>query len=234
MIYCEASEWRRAKGKGGGVKTFDYGDDEIRYLKDKDKILGQAIERIGIIRREVNPELFPALVQSIVGQQISSKAQITVWNRMQCEHGTISPETLAASTVDRLQKCGITFKKAGYILDIAKKVVDGSFDIAALNDMSDADVSAALTKLNGIGIWTAEMLMLFSLRRANILSFGDLAIHRGLRMLYHHQNISKTLFEKYRRRYSPCCSVASLYLWAIAGGAIPEMKDYCIKTVKQK
>ena len=68
--------------------------------------------------------------------------------------------------------------------------------------------------------------MLFSMQRPDILSYGDLAIHRGLRMLYHHRKITRELFEKYRRRYSPYGSVASLYLWAIAGGAVEGMKDY--------
>ena len=66
-------------------------------------------------------------------------------------------------------------------------------------------------------------------QRPNVFSFDDLAIQRGLRMLYHHRRIDRKLFEKYRRRFSPCCSVASLYLWAIAGGALPEMRDYAPK-----
>ena len=85
---------------------------------------------------------------------------------------------------------------------------------------------AALTSLKGIGVWTAEMILLFCLQRADIFSFDDLGIQRGLRMVYHHRAIDRKLFEKYRRRYSPYGSVASLYLWAVAGGAIPEMKDY--------
>ncbi|MDR1463111.1 MAG: hypothetical protein LBI68_08265 [Azoarcus sp.] len=216
------------------MPTFTYGDSEILHLKSRDKALAQAIDRIGMIEREVNPDLFSTLVQTIVGQQISAKAQITIWNRMLAEYGAISPETLAVSTDERLQSCGISFKKAGYIRNIAGKAMDGSLDIAALGEMPDEEVCAVLTKLNGIGIWTAEMLLLFSMQRTNIMSFGDMAIHRGLRMLYRHQEISRPLFEKYRKRYSPYCSVASLYLWAIAGGAIPEMNDCAKKEVKQK
>ena len=70
------------------------------------------------------------------------------------------------------------------------------------------------------------MILLFCMQRPNILSFGDLAILRGIRMIYHHRKVDKELFEKYRKRYSPYCSVASLYLWAVSGGAIAEMKDY--------
>jgi DNA-3-methyladenine glycosylase II len=77
-----------------------------------------------------------------------------------------------------------------------------------------------------VGVWTAEMLMIFSMQRRNILSYGDLAIQRGLRMIYHHRQIDREKFNKYWKRYTPYASVASLYIWAVAGGAIPEMKDY--------
>ena len=102
-------------------------------------------------------------------------------------------------------------------------------DLEALHTMSDEEVCRELSSLKGVGVWTAEMLMTFSMQRPDVFSFGDLAIHRGLRMLYHHRKIDKKLFEKYRRRYSPYGTVASLYLWAIAGGAIEGMRDYAPK-----
>ena len=105
----------------------------------------------------------------------------------------------------------------------------GELDIESLVHMEDDEVIKQLSSIKGIGEWTAEMLMLFSMQRPNIFSYGDLAILRGLRMLHHHRKITKKLFEKYRRRYSPYCSVASLYLWAIAVGKIPDMKDYAPK-----
>lgn len=109
---------------------------------------------------------------------------------------------------------------------INRKVLSGEFDLKAVETMSDEDAIAALSSLKGIGVWTAEMILLFCLQRPDVLSYGDLAIQRGLRMVYHHRDITPQLFERYRRRFSPCGSVASLYLWAVAGGAIPELKDY--------
>ena len=79
--------------------------------------------------------------------------------------------------------------------------------------------------MRGIGVWTAEMLLLFSLQRPDILSYDDLAIRRGLRMLYRHKEMPRERFERYRRRFSPYGSLASLYLWAIAGGALPQLDD---------
>ena len=90
-----------------------------------------------------------------------------------------------------------------------------------------------LIKLKGIGKWTAEMIMIFSMQRMNILSYGDLAIVRGMRMLYHHREITPEKFNKYWRRYTPYASIVSFYLWAIASGEIPEMKDYAPKKKKK-
>lgn len=104
----------------------------------------------------------------------------------------------------------------------------------AVENMSDEQAIQELAALKGIGVWTAEMILLFCLQRPDIFSYGDLAILRGLRMVYHHRKIDKKLFEKYRRKFSPYCSVASLYLWAVAGGAIPELKDYAPKNKESK
>ena len=208
------------------LEFFVYGETETEYLKKRDKALGAVIDIIGSIRRGVNPDLFCALVNGIVGQQISSKAQATIWARMKNGLVEITPQTILDCAESELQSYGISYKKAAYIRGAAESVANGSLDIESLHAKSDAEVCKELVKMKGIGEWTAEMLMLFSMQRPDILSFGDLAIHRGMRMLYHHKTITRQLFEKYRRRYSPYCSVASLYLWAIAGGAIEGMKDY--------
>ena len=215
------------------MPIFIYGEAEINHLKSRDKALSAAIDEIGVIEREVNPNVFSMLINSIVGQQISTKAQATVWARMKTGLGEITPQILLSCPESQLQSYGISFRKVAYIRGIAEKVAEGRLDIAALCSKSDAEVCKELSALEGIGVWTAEMLMLFSMQRPDILSFGDLAIQRGMRMLYHHRKITRELFEKYRRRYSPYGSVASLYLWAIAGGAIAEMKDYAPKTAKK-
>ncbi len=204
---------------------FVYGPAEIEHLKSRDKKLGEAIGQIGTIEREVYSELFSALVKSIVGQQISTKAQATIWGRMQERFKPFTPEVLAGTAVEELQSCGISMRKATYIHEMSWQIAEGNVDLDAFHEMSDEEVCAELTKLKGIGIWTAEMLLTFSLQRPDIVSFGDLAIHRGMRMLYRHRKITPELFAKYKKRYSPYGTIASLYLWAIAGGAIPELLD---------
>ena len=204
---------------------FTYGETEISYLRQKDKRLGEVIDRIGPIKRAVDTDLFSSVVHHIIGQQISTKAQATIWQRIQDALGTVNAETILMAGVPKLQGLGMTFRKAEYITDFAEKVHTGAFDLNAVEHMSDEDAIRALSSLKGIGVWTAEMILLFCMQRPDIFSYDDLAIQRGLRMIYHHRKIDRKLFEKYRRRFHPYCSMASLYLWAVAGGAIPEMKD---------
>ena len=208
------------------TEYFIYGQAEVDELKSKDKKLAEIIDKIGPIKRKINPDLFSALVNAIIGQQISTKAQKTIWERMKTSLTTINPESILKLSDTELQSLGLSFRKVEYIKNIAEKVQTKEFDLSKLQSLSDKDVCTELSKLKGIGIWTAEMIMLFSMQRKNIVSYGDMAIHRGMRMLYHHREITSEKFAKYKRRYSPNGSVASLYLWAIASGAIPEMKDY--------
>ena len=195
---------------------FKYGKKEIEFLKSRDPVLGEAIGRIGRIKREITPDLFTALINSIVGQQISSKAQATVWKRIEEKFNPITPEIIHSASPEELQSCGISMRKAEYIKNIAAVVLEGSLNLAELNDLSDDEVCKKLDDLKGIGVWTAEMLMIFSMQRKDILSYDDLAIQRGLRILYRHKAITPKLFEKYRKRYSPYASIASLYLWHIS------------------
>ena len=213
---------------------FEYGQKETVWLKSRDKKLSAVIDQVGPIYRKIIPDLFAALVHSIVGQQISTKAQETIWNRLQSVFGKITPEKMAKTEDARLQSIGISFRKVNYIKRAAEKIGNGEFDIDALRDMDDAEVARQLSSLDGIGRWSAEMLMLFSMQRPNILSFDDLAIQRGLRMVYRHRKIDRRIFERYRRRYTPYGSVASLYLWAVAGGAIEGLTDPATKPTNKR
>lgn len=212
---------------------FEYGENEITYLRNKDKKLSEVIDQIGMIEREVDTDLFSAVVHHIIGQQISTKAQATIWQRMKETLGEVNDVTILSADISKLQSLGMTFRKAEYITDFVRKVHEGVFDLETVAQMSDEAAIKELASLKGIGVWTAEMILLFCLQRPDIFSYDDLAIQRGLRMVYHHRKIDRKLFEKYRRRFSPYCSVASLYLWAVAGGAISGMRDYKPKTQKK-
>ncbi len=108
------------------------------------------------MRREVTPDLFAALVNCIVGQQISTKAQVTVWKRLTDAFGDVTPGALAACPDDELQQFGLSFRKVGYIKGAAERVLAGELDLEELADLPDDEVCRRLSALPGIGVWTAE------------------------------------------------------------------------------
>lgn len=195
---------------------FEYGQKEIDYLKSKDKKLGAAIDKIGIIKRKVTPDPFEALISSVVGQQISSKAAVTVWNRLVELLGNITPDSISQADISKIQVCGMSQRKAGYIKGIAEASISGEVDFNLLQRMTDEEVIKKLSSLHGVGEWTAEMLLIFSLNRQDVVSYKDLAIRRGMMNLYGLKELPKEKFEKYKKRYSPYGSVASLYMWALS------------------
>lgn len=195
---------------------FSYGRAETDYLSARDPVLGAAIARIGHIDREVFPDLFEALINSIAGQQISGKALATVWARLCAAVGAVTPENLLAAGEERLRACGFSGRKVNYMLSAARAVADGALDIHSLVEKDDQEVIRTLTALPGVGRWTAEMLLTFSLQRPDVLAYDDFGIRKGLCRLYGLDSVSKAQFAEYRARYAPYATVAALYLWHIA------------------
>ena len=207
------------------TRHFEYGEKELAYLRDRDPALGNAIEEIGMVERLVLPDLFEALVNQIISQQISTKGAMTIWNRLVERLGAVTPGTIDQASVKTIQKCGMSMRKVAYMKELSRGVLDGELDLERLHDASDEEVCRRLVTIKGIGTWTAEMLLIFSMQRPDVFSWGDIAIHRGLRMLHRHRRITPQLFNKYRRRYSPYASVAGIYFWEIAGGRCERLKD---------
>ena len=137
---------------------FPYGDKETTYLRGKDKSLAAVIDELGMLQRKVIPDLFEALVHAIVGQQISTKAHETIWKRVLTGLGEITPEAILRLSPEELQSFGMTFRKVTYIRTVAEKIVSGVLDIHTLSNKSDTDICTELSALEGIGVWTAEML----------------------------------------------------------------------------
>lgn len=198
------------------AKFFEYGSKETDWLARRDKRMAQAIAHFGILRRGMMPDLFAALVRNIVDQQISTKAGLTVNARLLALAGSVTPQRLEALPAQAIQGCGMSMKKALYIKGAASAAMSGELDLSAIHQASNEQVIATLSRLPGIGVWTAEMLMIFSLGRPDVLSWGDLAIRRGMMHLYRHKTLPRDRFERYRRRYAPYGSIASFYLWAMS------------------
>ncbi len=181
-----------------------------------DETLGAAITRLGKVERIIMPNLFAALVNAIVGQLISAKAANTIWVRMQERLGEISPSNMAKQTAEQIKSCGITMKKAICIKSIAESIIQGEIQLDELHSLSDEEVIKKLMTLKGVGKWTAEMLLIHAMERPDVVSWGDIAIRRGMMKLYGLEALSKEQFDSYRLSYSPFGSVASIYLWTLS------------------
>lgn len=195
---------------------FRYDQADVDELTRKDPRLGEAMALIGPIRRPVIPDLFEALVSSIISQQIAKKAYETVWGRFRDLIGTVTPQAILTAESDAIKACGLSFKKTNWIIGAAQLAAQGELD--RLTEMSDEAVVSHLVRFPGIGVWTAQMLLIFSLQRPDVLSFGDLAIRRGICNLYGLTELSKADFEIIRRRLSPHNTIASLYFWELSRG----------------
>ncbi len=198
------------------MKFFDYGESEIDHLICVDPTLGSAISKLGHLNRDVIPDLFPALIYNIVSQLVSLKSAETVWGKMINKLGKITPANLVLFSADDIQRCGMTMKKAHCILEVAELALNKELDLDNFRNLSDDEVVMELTKIKGIGRWTAEMMLILSMERPDVVSFGDLAIRKGMERLYGVEKISKEQFAKYKNIYSPYGSVASIYLWEIS------------------
>ncbi|QLC49143.1 DNA-3-methyladenine glycosylase 2 family protein [Methanolobus zinderi] len=197
------------------MHIFRYGQKELKYLKERDKALGSVIGRIGMLQFEVIPDIFAGLVRSIVFQQISIKAATSIWNRMLGHFKEISPERISSATIEEIQNCGLSARKAISIKEIAMAEMQGELNLSELRNLSDEEVIRRLSALRGIGVWTAEMVLIFSMERPDVVSWSDLGIRQGMMRLYGLKTLTKEQFEKYRKRYSPYGSIASLYLWRL-------------------
>ena len=200
-------------------KYFEYGETEISYLRKKDKKLGAVIDRIGVIKRPVNLDIFSSLVENIISQQISSRAAATVCGRLNDICG-MDVEKIYSMPVEEIQSAGMSMRKAEYVKGIADAVLSKSVDLNAFSEMSDDEIIKTLSAIRGIGVWTAEMILIFTLMRPNVVSYGDLAIRKGMMRLYNLKELPKERFDRYAKRYSPYGSVASLYLWHISDPSV--------------
>lgn len=195
---------------------FKYGSAEVNHLRSRCQKMAALIDRIGPYQRRVTPNTFVALCRSIIGQQISVKAANTVNGRFADVVGEMTPENILKRRASTLQKCGMSMRKVEYIRGVAKAAQAGEVDFSNLHNLDDTEIIEQLSALNGVGIWTVEMLLIFSLQRPDVISFGDLAIRNSLMKLHGHRKLTKELYHRYKRRYSPYGSTASLYLWALA------------------
>lgn len=195
---------------------FEYGQKEINHLKRKEPVLGKEIDRLGKIKRKTKPDVFAALISSIISQQVSTRSAQTVEDRLKKLVGEITPINLHQLTREEIQQCGMSMRKADYIKGITEKAVFNEIDFDHLHQLSNQEIKKEFISLKGVGEWTAEMLLIHAFERKDIISYKDLGIRRGMMKLYGLEELTLETFHYFKEKYSPYASVASIYLWAIS------------------
>jgi DNA-3-methyladenine glycosylase II len=197
--------------------------EAILHLKQSDPVLAAIIDRVGEYRIEFREPDFQTLVRSIVYQQLNGKAASTILKRLldAMPGGVPTPEGILALSPEQMRALGLSGQKTSYIRDLAERTRSGELDFKKLPGMSDWDVIEHLTRIKGVGVWTAHMFLIFALRRPNVLPVGDFGVRSAIHKAYRLRSLPKPAkVEKIAKRWHPYCSVAAWYLWrSLDGGA---------------
>ncbi len=190
-----------------------------RHLSRKDDILKPLIRAVGPCTLKISSDHFATLVRSIVSQQISSKAALAISARLLEKVGRFQPKHILAAGEDDLRAAGLSRGKQRSLRDLAEKCLDGVVPLKKLAGMEDADIVASLTQVHGIGPWTAEMFLIFSLGRTDVLPVGDYGLRAGVQKHYQLAELPKkqTLLDM-TQDWKPFRSIGTWYIWRSLGG----------------
>jgi DNA-3-methyladenine glycosylase II len=187
----------------------------IYHLKKSDPVMSAIIERVGPCRMEFGPPEFHSLAEAIVYQQLNGKAAVTIFNRFAALAGEpLTPEGILKLSDEQLRSVGLSKQKSAYLKDLAEKTQAGLLDFAKLPDLPDEEVVKHLTQVKGIGVWTAQMFLMFTLKRPDVLPTGDYGVQAAIKKHYRKRKWPQPKeMEKIARPWSPYRSVACWYLW---------------------
>jgi DNA-3-methyladenine glycosylase II len=187
----------------------------INHLKKCDPVLAGIIESIGPCRIEFGEPTFASLAEAIVYQQLNGKAALTIFNRFADLAGRpLMPEGILKLTEAEMRSAGLSKQKLSYIRSLAELTARGEVEFHRFPDMSDEKVIEELTRVKGVGTWTAQMFLMFTLRRMDVLPTGDFGIQMAMRKLYRKRKMPKPpMMEKIAKPWSPYRTVACWYLW---------------------
>ena len=194
----------------------------IAALRDADPVMARLIdEHAAVVRRDLKRErpgdAYGALLRSIVGQQLSTKAASTIYGRMIDIFGghAPTPKQLLAADPEEIRAAGLSRPKIAYLRDLAQHVEDGTLELDRLDELPDEEVSAQLTAIKGLGQWTADMFLMFHLRRPDVLPVGDQGIRRAVKVQYRMRKLpDPKRLEKVARPWRPHRTLACLFLWS--------------------
>ncbi len=193
----------------------------VEHLTNADPVLAAIIARVGPFKPNYRPPTFENLVRSIAYQQLNGKAAATIFQRLiDACGGAITPEALDKLSDADLRKVGMSKQKSSYLRDLAHKTVTGVIDFARLAGLPDEQVIEQLTQVKGVGEWTAQMFLMFALRRPNVMPTGDFGINLAIRKAYRMRQMPKPKrVLQISKCWHPYCSFACYYLWRSVDGA---------------
>ena len=187
----------------------------VVHLKKSDPVLRAIIERVGPCRMEFGPPEFHSLAEAIIYQQLNGKAAVTIFKRFAALAGEpLTPEGILKLTPEQMRAVGLSKQKSSYLFDMAERAQRGELDFTKLPNLSDEEVIKHLTQVKGVGVWTAHMFLMFTLRRPDVLPTGDYGVQAAIKKHYRKRKWPKPKdMEKIARPWSPYRSVACWYLW---------------------
>lgn len=192
----------------------DYWSAASAELALCDPILAPLVARFSASSLVSRGDPFVTLARSIVGQQISVKAADSVWARVCAELPQLNPEQVLARSAEDLRRCGLSARKVEYLGDLARHFADGKLDGGRWSALSDADIIAELTAVRGIGVWTAEMFLIFNLLRPDVFPLDDIGLQKAVALHYcRGERPERRLLASHGERWRPWRSVATWYLW---------------------
>ncbi len=188
----------------------------IDHLKRADPVLARIIESAGPYRIGYREPEFGSLARSIIFQQLSGKVAAVIAGRLDAAMpgGRVTPEGILSQSDENLRACGLSGQKVRYLRDLAERTISGEIAFERLAGLADEEVVAHLTRVKGVGVWTAHMFLIFALRRPDVLPTGDLGIRMAMQRAYRMRQLPKPeRMEKIASAWRPWCSVACWYLW---------------------
>jgi 3-methyladenine DNA glycosylase/8-oxoguanine DNA glycosylase len=194
----------------------------LRHLSHADKRMEKLIDKFGPPNFNLMNNYYESLIRSIVYQQLSGKAASIIYERfLDLFVFDIYPEPkdILAVSIETLRSSGLSYQKVNYIRDLSEKWQDGTMNLTDIDSMTDEEISSELIKVKGIGQWTADMFLMFTLGRPDVFPFGDLGIQKGVMILTNMNRLpTQKEMERKTKKWQPYRTVAAWYLWKLVDG----------------
>ena len=192
----------------------DYWAEACAQLMEKDLVLRRLIPLYGQDCMQSRGDAFSTLARSVVGQQISVKAADSVWAKFCAEIPKITPQKVREKSTETLRSCGLSARKVDYIFDLAAAFIENRLAQKNWQNMSDQEIIDKLTTVRGIGVWSAQMFLMFYENRPNILPIDDIGLQKAVAKLYlNGARPDKKTLQNIALKWQPWQTVATWYLW---------------------